>query len=156
MTILTFIILSSLAVYRITHLLVIDKIFEPVRKYFVIRDFKSEPYPTYSLQGGAVRKFIGRMLVCFWCSGIWVSAVVAFGFYRPFDLKTSILLTFALAAVQSLIETVWAKSVGYPEMAEAPKPEVDDPLSAARGIINGIILSSIFWIALGVIIAYIL
>ncbi|CAH1215240.1 hypothetical protein PAECIP111891_04236 [Paenibacillus allorhizoplanae] len=160
MNLLTFIILS-LAVYRLTHLLVIDKIFEPIRRYFVIRNFASKPFPTYTVQGGVLRRFIGKMLVCHWCSGIWVAAVIAFGFYRPLDIKTSIILTFALASVQSLIETKWMKSVGYPDMEEVKNPliqtaEEDDPLSAARGIINGIIISSLFWVALGVFIAYVL
>lgn len=124
MTILTFLILS-LSVYRITHLLVIDMIFEPVRKYFVVRNFHTtieRPYPTYELQGGFIRRFIGKVLICYWCTGIWVSAVTVIAFYRPFELTTSIPLIFALAAVQSLVETVWAKSVGYPlEMSEVKK-----------------------------------
>lgn len=146
MTLQTFLILS-LAVYRITHLIVFDKIFDPIRNIFVTRNFKA-PIPTYTLQGGIVRRIIGKIMNCYWCSGIWVAAVIVFGFYGFTDIKTSLLLTFALAAIQSLIETAWAKEVGFPEMEEAPAVTEDNPAGVFRGLGYGILFTVVIGAAI--------
>lgn len=113
---LTFIILS-LAVYRLTHLIVYDKIFNVIRRHFVIRfmgEYNGKPHMCYNLQGGHIRRFIGSMMVCHWCTGFWVAvAVVYLNHYIP-DLQQPVFLVFALAAVQSLLESAWSKSVGIP------------------------------------------
>ncbi|WP_409346800.1 DUF1360 domain-containing protein [Paenibacillus sp. MBLB4367] len=107
----------SLAAYRLTHLLVFDKIFEPVRNCFVTRDFTGKT-PTFTLQGGRLRSFIGRMLICHWCAGIWVSFGMAAAWWAIGSVMEWAFLALAAAAVLSLIETHWTKAVGYPELAE--------------------------------------
>lgn len=123
---LTFVILA-LATYRLTHLIVYDKVFDPVRRLFVVRfmgEFNGKPHLCYSLQGGHVRRFIGSIMVCHWCSGIWVSAAVV-GIHRLVPETTDTLfLILAIASVQSLLESGWSKSVGLPpEMV----PKEDGP-----------------------------
>lgn len=110
-------IIFSMAAYRLTHLLVFDKIVEPIRNLFVKRDF-SGPVPTFTLQGGKLRRFIGKLLNCHWCAGIWVAGGMALT-YRMFPGAANwIFLALAAAAALSLIETAWLKIVGFPEMRE--------------------------------------
>lgn len=116
-TLLDFIIFT-LAAYRVTHLLVYDVIFEPVRKFFVVRYFDGWPYPSYTLQGGRLRSFIGRLLLCHWCAGIWVAGIMALLYWTAPAIVEWIFVALAAAAVLSFIETAWTKVVGYPELKE--------------------------------------
>ncbi|MDF2652126.1 MAG: hypothetical protein K0Q73_7931 [Paenibacillus sp.] len=139
-TILTFIILA-LAVYRLTHFIVFDKLFENIRKNFVTRGFDGQNI-TFTLQGGNVRRFIGSILNCYWCTGIWVSGLFIVGVYTVPQVTTAISWLYALAAVAALIETKLLKSVGAPlEMKEVKATLEEDPLTTARGIINGLIIT---------------
>lgn len=118
-TILDFIIFC-LAAYRINHFLVFDKVFEPVRRYFVVRNFIG-PLPTFTLQGGFVRRFIGKILICHWCAGIWTAGALTVGLWAV-DSIMWLYNALAAAAVLSLIETCWTKAVGFPEMIERREP----------------------------------
>lgn len=115
---LTFLILA-LATYRITHLLVYDKVFEPIRNFFVIRIFVAKttgPCIYFELQGCRLRRFVGMILNCPWCAGVWVSTgVILLNQLGPSWLYF-IWVIAAAAAMQSLLETAWIKAVGYPEM----------------------------------------
>jgi hypothetical protein len=119
MTLFEFIVLG-LASYRITHLLVFDKIFEPVREWFVARSIsfdRSGVAIEYRLQGGPIRHFIGGMLNCPWCASIWASAAVVVAYLFVWWV-IYVLEALAIAAMVGLIETVWMKYVGMPEMRE--------------------------------------
>lgn len=116
LSLMDFIVLS-LAAYRLTHLLVFDKIFEPIRNFFVKRDF-SGPIPSYTLQGGLIRSYMGKLLICPWCAGIWVSGFLTLACWKFYETAIWICYWLAAAAVLSLIETFWMKKVGYPELVE--------------------------------------
>lgn len=116
-------IIICLAAYRLTHLLVFDKIFEPVRNLFVTREFNGPLRAvTYTLHGGRLRRFIGKMLNCHWCAGIWVSFGLVLACRAAYDVTIWICLALAAAAFLSLIETAWTKAVGMPEMKEREQP----------------------------------
>lgn len=132
MTFLHLIILS-LAAFRLTHLIVYDKIFEPIRNMFVKRDFSGMRignYPIYELQGGRIRRTIGTIMNCHWCAGLWVSAVMVYGFYSVTefnDIPMFFYMILAVSAIVSLLETVWQKVVRFPEMMEGTiKNESED------------------------------
>lgn len=108
-------IIICLATYRLTHLMVFDKIFEPIRKLFVLRspgEMKGQFVLTYELQGGPVRQFFGNVLNCFWCAGIWVAAAIVIAYRLWPDISIWVYYALAAAAVQSLLEQRWVKSVG--------------------------------------------
>ena len=110
---LTYIMLI-LASYRLTHLIVFDKITEFIRKPFM----KSVQVET---NHGMVTKEIpksmfGYLLKCYWCAGVW-SAIFLGGGYLLFPRVTFvIILIFSIAGGQSIIETfvgVNIKKVDY-------------------------------------------
>ena len=110
---LTYVMLI-LASYRLTHLIVFDKITEFIRKPFM----KSVQVET---NHGMVTKEIpksmfGYLLKCYWCAGVW-SAIFLGGGYLLFPRVTFvIILIFSIAGGQSIIETfvgVNIKKVDY-------------------------------------------
>ncbi|MCL6571157.1 MAG: DUF1360 domain-containing protein [Bacillus sp. (in: Bacteria)] len=107
-------IMLILASYRLTHLIVFDKITEFIRKPFV-RIVKVET------DAGTVTKEVpksmfGYLLKCYWCAGIW-SSVLLGGAYLLFPKVNFVfILIFSIAGGQSIIETfvgVNIKKVDY-------------------------------------------
>jgi hypothetical protein len=110
---MTYIILI-LASYRLTHLIVFDKITEFIRKPFV-KKVKVET------ENGVVSKEIpksmfGYLLKCYWCAGVW-SAILLGGGYLLFPrVMFVIIFILSIAGAQSIIETfvgVNIKKVDY-------------------------------------------
>ncbi|OIK15888.1 hypothetical protein BIV60_07830 [Bacillus sp. MUM 116] len=103
-----------LASYRLTHLIVFDKITEFIRKPFVKKvevktkeGTKSKEVPT---------SMFGYLLKCYWCAGVW-SAILLGGAYLLFPKVTFVFIfIFSIAGGQSIIETfvgVNIKKVDY-------------------------------------------
>jgi len=103
-----------LASYRLTHLIVFDKITEFIRKPFVkkirvetVDGSKSKEVPT---------SLFGYLLKCYWCAGVWC-AIFLGGAYLLFPKVTFvIILIFSIAGGQSILETfvgVNLKKVDY-------------------------------------------
>jgi len=80
-------VLLVLASFRLTHLLVFDVITEPLRR---------------PLLG---RPFIGTLISCYWCTGIWVSAGLVAGLAFWPSVVRWILLVLAVAGAQSFLES---------------------------------------------------
>ena len=80
----------SLAVYRVTRLIVTDSILDPLREK-VLKKFNPQ------------RSSIGYLLTCTWCMSLWVSLPTAlFYAYHP-SITLLVGCIFALSAVASLI-----------------------------------------------------
>ncbi len=62
-------VLIILASFRLTELLVYDKIFEFVRGLF-----KGAPKP-------GAKKTVDELLSCPWCAGVWTATIVVFAYY---------------------------------------------------------------------------
>jgi hypothetical protein len=83
-------LILSLAVYRITRLIVTDSIFDPLRE---------KVFKRFSQQ----RSSIGYLLTCTWCMSLWVSLpTVLFYAFNP-SITLLVGCIFALSAVASLI-----------------------------------------------------
>lgn len=81
-------VLLILASFRLTHLLVTDSITEPIRQRLE-----------------SVR-FIGELITCYWCAGVWVSGgLVALHLIWPGGSRP-LLLLLAVAGGQALLETL--------------------------------------------------
>lgn len=103
-----------LASYRLTHLIVFDKITEFIRKPFV-RKIKVET-ETGSKTKEVPKSLFGYLLKCYWCAGIW-SAIFLSVFYLLFPKPALVFIfIFSIAGGQSILETfvgVNLKKVDY-------------------------------------------
>jgi Protein of unknown function (DUF1360) len=107
---LTFIELFALglAIFRLTHLLVFDKITEFLRAPFfdeyVEVEENGEEAIYLSPKKGGLKGFIGELLSCYWCTGIWVSGFL-YGGYCFFPLYFIPLITLlAVAGIAAILE----------------------------------------------------
>ncbi|PLS02908.1 DUF1360 domain-containing protein [Neobacillus cucumis] len=105
-TFLTLLILS-LASFRLTRLLVFDKIFEFIREPFfdeVKEEHDGEVDVYYVPKKTGIKKFIGELLSCYWCTGVWASAFIVGFYYICPDFSGLIILILAVAGLASLLE----------------------------------------------------
>lgn len=106
----------ALACYRLTHLVVYDNIFAPVRRCFVKRESATDAGGKTIVytwpRGHGLRRWVGEMMGCPWCAGIWVGAAVTLAYWWRPAATLWVCLFLAIAAVQSLIEAAWLKSTG--------------------------------------------
>ncbi|WP_144552806.1 DUF1360 domain-containing protein [Bacillus sp. X1(2014)] len=107
-------IMLILASYRLTHLIVFDKITEFIRKPFV-KKIKVETKAGIETKEVPTSMF-GYLLKCYWCAGVW-SAILLGGTYLLFPRVTFVvILILSIAGGQSIIETfvgVNIKKVDY-------------------------------------------
>lgn len=106
-------ILISLGSFRLTHLFVYDDIMLFVRKLFhSYHDESSEDGTviTYmEIKGKGLRKFIGEMLACHWCTGVWCAAFLYGGFIVFPPIFTPLTIILAIAGSAAFLETVIQK-----------------------------------------------
>jgi hypothetical protein len=103
-------LLLSLAAFRLTRLIVYDKITGFIRAPFlereenVLADGTVEEIVSY--KGTGLRRWIGELLSCHWCVGVWVSIFLFFGFtYFPI-IFMPLTIILAIAAFAAIIEVI--------------------------------------------------
>lgn len=107
------IILLALATFRLTHLFVFDEITNIIRKPFhevhedVLEDGTVVQY--VSVRGKGLRRFVGKLLSCYWCLGIWVAAFLLAGYVLFPMLFWWIISILAIAGFAALVEAVVQK-----------------------------------------------
>ncbi|PWU68009.1 MULTISPECIES: DUF1360 domain-containing protein [Gracilibacillus] len=103
-------VLLSLASFRLTHLIVYDKITGFIRAPFFEREERPLSDGTVeeiiSYKGTGLRRWIGELLSCHWCTGIWVACLLFIGFHFFTSLFMPILIILAVAAVAAIIEVI--------------------------------------------------
>lgn len=106
-------LLFSVATFRLTRLLVFDTITEWIRMPFMDErkeknaDGEVEIY--YVPKENGVLGWIGALISCYWCTGIWVSlGLFILRIYLPVFYHSMILI-FAIAGLAALLET-WVHS----------------------------------------------
>lgn len=104
-------LLLVLAAGRLTRLLVSDDIMEWLRKPFL--EWKEEeggdilyPHP----RGAGIRRFIGELLSCYWCTGIWASIILYSGFFFWPVVFMPVILVLSIAYGASIIESLLRKA----------------------------------------------
>lgn len=107
-------IMLILASYRLTHLIVFDKITEFIRKPFVKKvKVETDNGPETK---EVPKSMVGYLLKCYWCAGVWSAGLLG-GAYLLFPKVTFvIILIFSIAGGQSILETfvgVNIKKVDY-------------------------------------------
>lgn len=98
-----------LASFRLTRLLVFDEIMEFLRAPFMdeIEEENEaglvEIY--YVPKQTPIRNYFGKLLSCYWCTGVWVSAVLFIAHYFLQEIAAPLLIILAVAGMASLIES---------------------------------------------------
>jgi hypothetical protein len=110
---MTFLMLI-LASYRLTHLIVFDKITEFIRKPFMK---KVEIQTEHGTEMKDVPKnMFGYLLNCYWCAGVWSAILIGGGYLLFPKVATIIVLILSIAGGQCILETfvgVNIKKVSY-------------------------------------------
>jgi Protein of unknown function (DUF1360) len=95
-------ILLILAGFRLVRLLVFDRIFEPLRDWFAMRKSSDNYLPSFFIR---IRQFIGAMLQCYWCAGIWSAALIC-AIYLWLPPLHPFLLLLAVAGGAAILESL--------------------------------------------------
>lgn len=103
-------LLLSLASFRLTRLIVYDKITAFLREPFFDeveeKNEKGEVEIYIIPKKSGLRGWIGELLSCYWCTGIWVATfIVAIVYFFPY-WSSPIIAVLAVAGLASLIETI--------------------------------------------------
>ncbi|ERN52872.1 DUF1360 domain-containing protein [Alkalihalophilus marmarensis] len=106
-------VILFLAVFRLTHLIVFDRLFDRVRNIFVeiieeIQD-DGEVYQYIESKGRGLRKLIGNVISCYWCTGVWVSIFLVIAFVFLYQIIWIPLLIFAISGAAGIIESMLRK-----------------------------------------------
>lgn len=102
--------LLALASFRLTRLIVFDKITEFLREPFFDeyeeknQDGTIEVYYLPKKQG--IKKFFGELLSCYWCTGVWCSFALVLLYDLFPDFSLPFLLFLAVAGMASILETI--------------------------------------------------
>lgn len=108
-------ILLGLASFRLTRLIVYDKICEFLRKPFLEEmeevNEQGEIEQFIGIKGQGLRAWVGELLSCYWCTGGWASLFLfLFFLYSPFFGKGTIAI-LAIAGLAGIIETFVNKNL---------------------------------------------
>jgi hypothetical protein len=98
-----------MAVFRLTRLIVFDKITWFLREPFheILEEEQEDgSVSTYlHVKGKGIRKWIGELLSCYWCTGMWSAIVLYFGFVYAPALIMPIIVILAIAGVAGFLES---------------------------------------------------
>jgi hypothetical protein len=106
-------ILLCLASFRLTRLIVYDTITAWLRRPF--HEWVEEELPDgrkevfLILKGSGLRRWIGELLSCYWCTGIWCAAFCYIGVVAWPAVFQPLIVLLAVAGGAALIETVVGK-----------------------------------------------
>ena len=107
------IFIIGLAAFRLTRLIVFDKITEFIRKPFfeekIEIDKEGNEIIFYIVKEKGIKHFFGELLSCHWCTGLWVSiGLVMLDYYIPV-VSYFLLMVLSIAGIGSIIETIIGK-----------------------------------------------
>lgn len=106
-------ILLSLTCFRLTRLIVYDDITQIFRNPFFIEqeelDENGQLAQFYLPHPSRLRGWIGSLLSCYWCTGIWVSIglMISFSYYP--NIVYPLIYICSIAAIAAIIETIIQK-----------------------------------------------
>ncbi len=101
-------VILVLASFRLTRLVVYDEITSFLREpFFTVtydEDGTGQVVRHVHLKGNGLRQWLGTLLSCHWCVGVWSAAAVV-GVYWWVPAAFPLLLMMAVAGAASFIET---------------------------------------------------
>lgn len=110
-------ILLIIATFRLTRFFVYDKIADFIRRPFHLEYEVSQADGTVEtyieIKGSGLRKFLGELLSCYWCTGIWCALILYCGYVLIPLYSKPVILILAIAGCASLIEAILLKIIDY-------------------------------------------
>ncbi|MGE8205266.1 DUF1360 domain-containing protein [Heyndrickxia sp. NPDC080065] len=108
-------ILFGLASFRLTRLIVMDNITSFIRKPFheeIEEQDEAGNISTYiKIKGIGLRAWIGELLSCYWCTGVWSSLFLYISWILwPFIMEP-IIIILAIAGLAGIIESIITKII---------------------------------------------
>lgn len=103
--------LLCVASFRLTRLLVYDRITSFLRAPFH-DEFEQDGETYIVIKGTGLRKWIGELLSCHWCTGMWCATALYVGAIYMTPIVMPIVSVLAIAGGAALIEVVvqkWSK-----------------------------------------------
>lgn len=101
------------ASFRLTRLIVYDTITEFLRKPFhetIIETLEDGSTETYiEIKGDGLRYWIGELLSCHWCTGIWSTSFLYAGYVLLSNLSMPVITVLAIAGIASIIQHLFIK-----------------------------------------------
>jgi hypothetical protein len=100
----------AFACFRLTHLIVNDKITEFLRRPF--HDTIEEELPDGTtetfivIKGTGLRYWIGELLSCHWCTGMWSAAAIYAAYYIIPEISMPAITVLAIAGFASSIQAI--------------------------------------------------
>jgi hypothetical protein len=107
--------LFTFAAFRLTRLFVFDKITEFIRRPFheEVEETESDGgVTTYiEIKGTGLRYWVGELLSCYWCTGVWCAAFL-FGAYYLWPVGMEVIISIlAIAGAAGVSETIISKII---------------------------------------------
>jgi hypothetical protein len=101
-------LLIVLAVFRLTRLIVFDKITTFIRSPFheTVEEMNSEGVVELYIvpRGNGLRKWIGELLSCYWCTGMWCSGFILVLLYFFPTVSHFLIYLLAISGAAGVIE----------------------------------------------------
>jgi uncharacterized protein involved in cysteine biosynthesis len=101
------------ASFRLTRLIVYDTITEFLRAPFhetVVESLEDGSTETYiEIKGSGIRYWIGELLSCHWCTGIWSAGFLYAGYAMLPVLSMPVITVLAIAGIAAVIQDHYIK-----------------------------------------------
>ncbi|MCM2675043.1 DUF1360 domain-containing protein [Alkalicoccobacillus plakortidis] len=107
-------IVIVLASFRLTRLLIHDEITSWLRKPFLeIKEEISDGQAVFYLEpsGTGIRKWIGMLLSCYWCMGVWTTSFLYISWMLLPGVSIYIAHILALAGTAAILEAFFRKYI---------------------------------------------
>ncbi|MBT2639245.1 MULTISPECIES: DUF1360 domain-containing protein [unclassified Bacillus (in: firmicutes)] len=99
------------ASFRLTRLIVYDKITEFLRAPFhdtVVETLEDGSTETYiEIKGDGLKYWVGELLSCHWCSGIWSSVFIYAAYELLPQLSMPVIIILAISGISSLVQHIF-------------------------------------------------
>ena len=107
-------LLILLAIFRLTRLVVYDKILRFLRELFVhkqvVHTEQGEMVKLTPYQRG-IRRTISELLACPWCTGVWFALPIVYGYFM-YSWSWYLIFMFAVAGLATLVQLI-ANLIGW-------------------------------------------
>jgi Protein of unknown function (DUF1360) len=106
-------LLFAFATFRLTRLIVFDKITAFFRNFFLeeveMKDEDGKVATYLKPKDGVIRGWIGELISCYWCTGVWCSIFLFCLYWFLPNVAAPVILILAIAGVAAIIEVIVSK-----------------------------------------------